>query len=193
MRDGEPGRGVKDRILEFVVQIAGFGRLRGRGGASLPGNGAAQLDTEMAAPVQQLRTPDGTGALSPTRSANGSRAIWRFEEVEGNRESSWGSEEQQTACGARKGIFINLPLSRFPLRGQAGAGGFPPRRKQAARQPTTLSRIMLPAPPTRGTAVPLWIPCRGLRPCDPAAGSTSALDTGGPLMEAATRERGPGR
>ena len=31
----------------------------------------------------------------------------------------------ESACGARKS---DLPLSRFPLRGKAGAGGFPPRR-----------------------------------------------------------------
>jgi hypothetical protein len=32
------------------------------------------------------------------------------------------------------------PLSRFPLRGKAGAGGFPPRRQKRA------------APPTRGVS-----------------------------------------
>ena len=46
------------------------------------------------------------------------------------------------------------PLSRFPLRGKAGAGGFPPRRRHAARQPKTLARIMLAAPPT--SKAPAW-------------------------------------
>jgi hypothetical protein len=31
----------------------------------------------------------------------------------------------ESACGSKE---FDLPLSRFPLRGQAGAGGFPPRR-----------------------------------------------------------------
>jgi hypothetical protein len=31
------------------------------------------------------------------------------------------------ASGSKQEI-LDLPLSRFPLRGQAGAGGFPPRR-----------------------------------------------------------------
>src|SRR3954447_12638725 len=35
-------------------------------------------------------------------------------------------EEQIRACGSKEGMFT--PLSRFP-QGKAGAGGFPPRRK----------------------------------------------------------------
>jgi hypothetical protein len=31
----------------------------------------------------------------------------------------------ESACGSKE---FDLPFSRFPLRGQAGAGGFPPRR-----------------------------------------------------------------
>ena len=34
-------------------------------------------------------------------------------------------EDQKSPAAARN---LDLPLSRFPLRGQAGAGGFPPRR-----------------------------------------------------------------
>jgi hypothetical protein len=56
------------------------------------------------------------------------------------------------ACGRKES---ERPLSRFPLRGKAGAGGFPPRRRHAARQHKTLARIMLAAPPTRGAAAPL--------------------------------------
>ena len=44
-----------------------------------------------------------------------------------------------------------LPLSRFPLRGKAGAGGFPPRRWHAARQQKALARIGAAAPPERAT------------------------------------------
>jgi hypothetical protein len=44
----------------------------------------------------------------------------------------------------------DLPLSRFPLRGKAGAGGFPPSRWHAARQQKALARIGAAAPPARG-------------------------------------------
>ena len=46
----------------------------------------------------------------------------------------------------------NLPLSRFPLRGKAGAGGFPPRRWHAACQQKALARIDAAAPPARGVS-----------------------------------------
>ena len=46
----------------------------------------------------------------------------------------------------------DLPLSRFPLRGKAGAGGFPPRRWHAARQQTALAHIDAAAPPARGVS-----------------------------------------
>src|SRR5215813_6484062 len=57
------------------------------------------------------------------------------------------------------------PLSRFPLRGKAGAGGFPPRRRHAARQPKPLARIMLAAPPTRGLPPPCASPAGLQRRC----------------------------
>ncbi len=53
---------------------------------------------------------------------------------------------------------MERPLSRFPLRGQAGAGGFPLRRKHAARQQNTLSRIDATGYPHKRAAAPLWIP-----------------------------------
>ena len=46
----------------------------------------------------------------------------------------------------------DLPLSRFPLRGKAGAGGFPPRRWHAARQQKALAPIDAAAPPARGVS-----------------------------------------
>jgi hypothetical protein len=46
----------------------------------------------------------------------------------------------------------DLPLSRFPLRGKAGAGGFPPSRWHAARQQKALARIGAAAPPARGVS-----------------------------------------
>ena len=48
-----------------------------------------------------------------------------------------GVTPKQTACGSKE---FGLPLFRFPLRGQTGAGGFPPRRQKRA------------APPTRGVS-----------------------------------------
>jgi hypothetical protein len=53
---------------------------------------------------------------------------------------------------------LDLPLSRFPLRGKAGAGGFPPRRKHVARQQKALALAAHPAPPARGAQPPLRIP-----------------------------------
>ena len=45
-----------------------------------------------------------------------------------------------------------IPLSRFSLRGKAGAGGFPPRRWHAARQQKALAPIDAAAPPARGVS-----------------------------------------
>jgi hypothetical protein len=61
----------------------------------------------------------------------------------------------EMACGSKE---FDLPLSRFPLRGQAGAGGFPPRRKHAARQQKTLARIDAAGSPHKRAAAPLCIP-----------------------------------
>jgi hypothetical protein len=46
----------------------------------------------------------------------------------------------------------DLPLSRFPLPGKAGAGGFPPRRWHAVRQQKALAHIDAAAPPARGVS-----------------------------------------
>src|SRR5215813_3610700 len=60
-----------------------------------------------------------------------------------------------------------LPLSRFPRWGKAGAGGFPPRRWHAVCQQTALAHIDAAAPPARGVlkrcadppcASPRWAP-----------------------------------
>jgi hypothetical protein len=62
------------------------------------------------------------------------------------------------ACGSEES---ERPLSRFPLQGKAGAGGFPPRRRHAARQPKALAPIVRAAPPTWGAAAPLVHPPAG--------------------------------
>jgi hypothetical protein len=59
------------------------------------------------------------------------------------------------ACGSKE---FDLPLSRFPLRGKAGAGGFPPRRKHAASQQKTLARIDAAGSPHKRAGAPLCIP-----------------------------------
>jgi len=114
----------------------------------------------MAAPDQRMRTPSGTGAerlINECEWKQGVSAVraWgkdaeRFMAPPFNnappcgcrvRETFLGkgtlanynpSAEAELACGSKE---FDLPLSRFPLRGKAGAGGFPPRRKHAARQP----------------------------------------------------------
>ncbi len=67
---------------------------------------------------------------------------------------------KRMACGARNWIS---PFP-FPLRGKAGAGGFPPRRKHAARQPKALARIDAAGSPHKRAAAPLCIP-RAARKC----------------------------
>jgi len=64
--------------------------------------------------------------------------------------------------------ILEHPLSRFPLRGQAGAGGFPPRRLHAARQQKAPARIDAASPPARGISnrsaeIPLAHPPNRLR------------------------------
>jgi hypothetical protein len=72
----------------------------------------------------RLRTPNGTGAKAPSKSANGSRADRR-----------WGGREQGAkAPAAARNQIAPFP---FPLRGKPGREGSPHAAKSAA-------------PPTRG-------------------------------------------
>jgi hypothetical protein len=57
--------------------------------------------------------------------------------------------QREVPAAARK---FELPLSRFPLRGKAGAGGFPPRRWHAVGQQKALAHIDAAAPPARGVS-----------------------------------------
>ncbi len=61
------------------------------------------------------------------------------------------------ACGSKE---FDLPLFRFPLRGQTGAGGFPPRRKHVARQQKALASTDAAGSPTRGLPSPCGSPAR---------------------------------
>jgi hypothetical protein len=63
----------------------------------------------------------------------------------------------ESACGRKE---VDLPLSRFPLRGQAGAGGFPQRRKMRASPP----QEGLP-PPCESPALMLFPSRMQTRPC----------------------------
>jgi hypothetical protein len=60
--------------------------------------------------------------------------------------------------GLRQQGTLVSPLSRFPLRGKAGAGGFPPRRKHAARQQRALAPIDAAGSPRKRAPPPCAIP-----------------------------------
>ena len=62
---------------------------------------------------------------------------------------TFARRQRELPAAARKS---ELPLSRFPLRGKAGAGGFPPRRWHAVCQQKALAHINAAAPPARGVS-----------------------------------------
>ena len=63
------------------------------------------------------------------------------------------------ACGSKE---VDRPLSRFPLRGKAGAGGFPPRRDTCrASQPRWHGACS--GSPHKRDCVPLVHPPLGFR------------------------------
>ncbi len=69
-----------------------------------------------------------------------------------NRESAEAERRQPAAARKRN---WTAPVSP---PGKAGAGGFPPRREHAARQPKRRHASMHPAPPTRGLPPPCGSP-----------------------------------
>ena len=76
--------------------------------------------------------------------------------------------EAMTEFSLRQQGIIGRPLSRFPLRGKAGAGGFPPRRLHAERQQKALAHIVPRLPPQEGISkrsaeIPLVDPPNCLR------------------------------
>ena len=58
---------------------------------------------------------------------------------------------KKTACGSKE---VDLPFPVSP-QGKAGAGGFPPRREHAARQPKTQARVDAAGSPNKRAAAPL--------------------------------------
>jgi hypothetical protein len=87
--------------------------------------------------------------------------------------------EPEIACGSTE---FGRPLSRFPLRGKAGAGGFPPRRQHVARPAKGAGTHRAPAPPTRGLPPPCVSPAQragaGLMQCRHSAGLKRRIDFG---------------
>jgi hypothetical protein len=63
--------------------------------------------------------------------------------------------KSRKACGSKE---FDLPLFRFPLRGQTGAGGFPPRRKHVARQQKALASTDAAGSPHKRGCRPLVDP-----------------------------------
>lgn len=62
-----------------------------------------------------------------------------------------GSDRKKTACGSKE---VERPFPVSPP-GKAGAGGFPPRREHAARQPKALARSDAAGSPHKRAAAPL--------------------------------------
>jgi hypothetical protein len=76
------------------------------------------------------------------------------------------------SCSSRARLLcakeFNPPFP-FPPRGKPGRGGFPPRRKHAARQPKPLARSDAAGSPHKRAAAPLCIPRCAAHPTEAAA------------------------
>ena len=85
-------------------------------------------------------------------------AAWQARRTIQNANSAWHQQltfsSNKLACGSKE---FDPPFP-FPPQGQAGAGGFPPRRKHAARQQKALARIDAAGSPHKRAAAPLCIP-----------------------------------
>src|SRR5947209_17235933 len=66
------------------------------------------------------------------------------------------SPRKEFACGSKES---DRPLSRFPLRGQAGAGGFTPRRLARCGASKKRWHASCAGSPHKRAAAPLCIPC----------------------------------
>ena len=80
------------------------------------------------------------------------------------------SADPEMACGSKE---FDLPLSRFPLPGKAGAGGFPPRRRARCAASKNRWHASCAGSPHKRAAAPLCIPCerdtQGLAICETTA------------------------
>ena len=68
--------------------------------------------------------------------------------------------ERELPAAARKS---ELPLSRFPRWGKAGAGGFPPRRRARCASSQKRWHASCAGSPHKRAAAPLCIPCEHCR------------------------------
>ena len=80
----------------------------------------------------------------------GPHIVGRFD-AEGRPLESKPSKAQKTACGSKE---AERPIPVSPP-GKAGAGGFPPRREHAVRQPKTLARVDATGSPHKRAPAPL--------------------------------------
>jgi hypothetical protein len=82
----------------------------------------------------------------------GPHVVGRFDQFGNsisNRKAA-ATAKTEAACGSQEAVF---PFPVSPS-GKAGAGGFPLRRKLAARQQTTLARIAAGGSPHKRTSAP---------------------------------------
>jgi transposase len=80
----------------------------------------------------------------------GPHIVGRFD-AEGRPLESKPSKAKKTACGSKE---VERPIPVSPP-GKAGAGGFPPRREHAVRQPKTLARVDATGSPHKRATAPL--------------------------------------
>ncbi len=81
----------------------------------------------------------------------GPHVVGRFDAEGQSLDTKPASKAKKTACGSKE---VDLPFPVSPP-GKAGAGGFPPRREHAARQPKTLARVDAAGSPHKRAAAPL--------------------------------------
>jgi hypothetical protein len=62
----------------------------------------------------------------------------------------------EIACGSKE---FESPPFPFPPPGASRGGRVPPTPEHVARPAKSAGTRHAPAPPTRGAAAPLWIPC----------------------------------
>ena len=106
----------------------------------------------------------------------------------GQRDCNGALGRRRAVAGGRNSLRqegnLDRPLSRFPLRGQAGAGGFPPRRRHDVCQQKALAYVDAAGSPHKRDCRPLVDPLPGAPPLRPRPGPDHfSFDTTSRLME----------